>query len=897
MTVARLLRIWHHRIRSLVRKDVVDTEVTRELALHFDLLVAENVAGGMPLEEARRAARRALGNVAVLEEQCRDHRRVSWLHDLRQDLSYGLRVLTKNRAFTVVAVVSLALGLGANTATLGVLHTLRVLPLPFPHADRLVVLRTFPVSNPGQLTGIGLGDYLAWRDRSRTVEAFGMSLGAPGDLSAERGEPAERIDGCMLDERLVSVLDLRPLLGRVFTDDDPRFGTPGSVIVISHRLWAGRYSADPSIVGRQIRLNRSLVTIIGVTPPTFYYPDDRIDYWAPMWTLKPGVRDEARLYNVVGRLRPGVTVDEAEADLTAITAGQWGVRARPLRDVLFGWATAPLVTVEVAVGLVLLMAGANVAALLLARGTVRGPELALRMALGAGRGRVIRQLLTESVLLSGIGGALGLFVAWVGVRALRTLAPLPGQPAIPYVAIDARLLGITVLLAIGTAVAFGVVPAVHSSRLRLIDVSNAFRRAGTRGSPQFLRSVLVAGQVAVAFVLLIGGALLTNSFARLTSRDLHFDPANLMTFDFRVPPTEFVRPAGTRGGSAQYAIGSLPSATLERVLDRLRALPGVESVAGISHHPTNTLVLARAPLTVEGRAEPSDADGTPPVYFLVTPNFFSTMRTPLVSGREIGPGDTMSSPWVAVVNETLARKLWPGEDAIGQRIRLDVSADEQTREIVGVVRDIPTRRAQIQADPVVYAPSRQQPSTSRVSWVGIFGRMTFVLRTAGDPRSLVPAVRRAVAEVEPDRPLANISSGRIERYLWLRYSYVFVLGVFAIAATLIASIGVYGVMSYAVAQRSREIAIRIVLGADARDVCAAVARQALAIVGVGLALGLTGALGMTRLISSQLWGITATDPPTFAAVALVLSGVAAAACLVPVRRALLTDPVSVLKAE
>ena len=897
MTIARALRIWRQRIRSLIWKDDVDAEVSRELAFHYDLLVAEHVTSGMPLADARRAARCALGNVAVLEEQCRDHRRVSWVHDLRQDLSYGLRVLSKSPAFTLVAALSLALGVGANAATLGVLHSLKILPLALPDGDRLVGLRTYRLANPEQVTGVPLGDYLAWRERSRTFEAFGLSLGAPGDLGAEGGDPAERIDGHLFDAGAVSALGVRPLHGRVFTDDDPRFGTPGSVIVISHRLWTGRYAAAPSIVGRQIRLNRSTVTIVGVMPQSFAYPDDRIDYWAPMWTLRPSARDDARLYNVVGRLRPGVTVGEAEADLGAISGGQWGVRARPLRDMLFGWATAPLVTVEAAVALVLLMACANVAALLLARGTVRGPELALRMALGAGRGRITRQLLTESVLLSCIAGGLGLFVAWLSVRALRTLAPLPGQSAIPPVAIDARLLVITALLAAATTLLFGVVPALRSSRLPLTDRFNGLHRTATGGSQQHLRSALVATQIAVAFVLLIGAALLTTSFARLATRDLHFDPDHLIMFDFRVPPTEFVRPAGIRGGATEVEIGPLPSATLERVLDRLRGLPGVVSVAGISHHPTNTIVLTRPALTVEGRHAPVDADRLLPVYFLVTPNFFNTMRTRIVRGREFGSGDTTSSPWVAVVNETLARALWPGEDAIGKRIRLDVSSDEQTREVVGIVRDIPTRRAQLQADPVVYASTWQQPPTSRPPFAGMFGRMTFVLRTAGDPGALAPAVRRAVAEVEPDRPLANIASGRVERYFWGRYSYVFVLAAFAIVATLIASIGVYGVMSYAVSQRLREIAVRIALGADARDVLTVVARQALAIVGVGLGIGVAVALGMMRFISSQLWGVTPTDPATFLMVAGLLAAVAAAACVVPVRRALETDPVSVLKAE
>jgi putative ABC transport system permease protein len=436
--------------------------------------------------------------------------------------------------------------------------------------------------------------------------------------------------------------------------------------------------------------------------------------------------------------------------------------------------------------------------------------------------------------------------------------------------------------------------------VRLNGPLKGLRPDGKGGNQQVLRCALVAGQIAVAFVLVTGAALLATSFARLTFRDLRFDPDNLMTFDVRVPALEFVRPGRPGHGSVHHQITALPATTLDRVLARLTLLPGVESAAGISHHPTNTIVLARAPLTVlapDGRPQPGDGDGARPVYFLVTPDFFRTMRTPIVRGREFGPADTPSAPWVAVVNESLARQLWPGGDAIGKRILLDVSPDEQAREVVGVVRDIPTRRAQIEAEPVVYAPSRQQPSTARPQFAGIFGRMTFVVRTAGDPSRLVSAVRRAVAEVEPDRPLTNLTSGRVERYLWGRHAYVFVVGAFAMAATLIASIGVYGVMAYATAQRSREIAIRIALGADARDVMGTVARQGLAIVGAGLSLGLALAWATARVIAAQLWGVSATDPPTYAAVAVVLSGVAAAACLIPVRRALRTDPLSVLRAE
>ena len=895
MTISRAFRIAHHRVRSLFRQKTVDAEVARELALHFDLLVAEQEANGMSPADARATARRALGNVAVIEETCRDHRRVAWLHDLQKDVHYGWRMLARERGFTLMAAASLALGLGATSATLSVLRTLAFDVLPFPAAERLVVLRTFPLANPGQQNGVPIADYLTWKDRSRTFDALGVALGFPGDLGAdERGAPAERIDGCLFDADMLEVLGARPLIGRLFTADDPRFGGPGSVMVISYALWTERYNRDPSIVGRRVRLNRTDVTIVGVMPSTFYFPDNRVDYWGPLRPML-GAPVGERLHNVVGRLRPGVSVDQVAAELQSLTQGSWGVRARGLRDTMFGWATAPLLTIGAAALLVLLMACANVAALLLARGTVRGPELSLRMALGAARGRIVRQLVTESVLLSAVGGLLGLAVAWAMVGALRLLAPLPGLPSLPPIRLNFGLGATIGLLAIVTGLASGIVPALRASGVRLIrGVGGGPKVTGSAG-PARLRAALVAAQVALAFVLLTGATLLSTSFAKLAGRDLNYDPDHLVTFEFRIPPTEFVRPAPSFRNVPQFAIAPFAPSTLARVFERVRVLPGVASVAGISFHPTNSFALARPPMTVERRA--ADVDGTPPAYFLVTPGFFATMGTPLVRGREFAPGDTVSSPWLAVINETLARRLWPGEDAVGRRIHLDLSPEERPREIVGVVRDIPTRRAQLVAEPVVYASIHQQPSTSAAPFVGMFGRMTFVVRTSGDATALVPAIRQAVAEIEPDRPLASVSSTPVERYMWSRYSYVFVVAAFALVATLIASCGVYGVMSYAVAQRSREIAVRLALGANARDVLSTIGRQAFVVVGLGLLTGIAAALAGTRLIAAQLWGVTPTDPATFGGIALLQSLVAAAACRAPIRRALRTDPVSALKCD
>jgi putative ABC transport system permease protein len=538
------------------------------------------------------------------------------------------------------------------------------------------------------------------------------------------------------------------------------------------------------------------------------------------------------------------------------------------------------------------MACANVAALLLARGTVRGPELALRMALGAGRGRIIRQLLAESVVLAMAGAALSLLVAWLSLRAFGLLAPLPGQASLPPLALDLTLVLLTTLLAVVTGVACGVIPAFRCSRVALSSgVGGGHKMTGSPG--QFrLRSALVVAQVAASFVLLVGAALLTTSFVKLSSRDLNYDPNHLVTFDFRISPLEFIRP-GRTPGEEQFAIAPMASASLARVLERVRAVPGVAAAGGISHHPTNSFTLMRAPLTIDG--SPTSLERTAPTYFVVTPGFFAAMKTRLVRGREFVESDTLASPWVAVVNEALARQLWPGQDPIGRRIAVGISADERPREIVGVVADIPTRRQQLVAEPVLYTSSTQQPPTARPPWLGLFGRMTFVVRSTSAPADLVPTIRRAVAEVEPERPLAGMSADVVERYMWSRHSYVFVIGIFAIVATLVASFGVFGVMSYAVAQRSREIAIRVALGASPRDVLSAVGRHALTIVAAGLVAGVAAALATTRLLSAQLWNVSPTDPATFAGIAVLLTAVAGAACQAPVRRAIRVDPLRVLR--
>ncbi len=891
MPPARLLRVAFQRLRSLSRKDKMDAELEKELAFLFEQLVKENTADGMAPDEARKAASRTLGNFALLEEQCRDQRRVSWLHDLWQDALYGLRMLRNHPGFTAIAVGSLALGIGANTAVLGAIDSVLLGSLPFPNASRLVLIHTFPLDDARQNNSASLPDYLAWKDQCHVFEAMGASLNDQRDFGAEEdGTPAERIAGQGFSPDLFQTLGVQPMLGRVFTDAEDLIDHQAPVVVISHRLWQQRFGADPNILNKQVRLNGVTTAIIGVMPPDFRYSDGTKEYWVPLPMNRLQLQGSARYFVVVARLKAGATLAEAQADLDAVAARLakdfpdrhkgWGVRVQTLHDSLFGWTKEPLFTLQAAVALVLLIACANVAGLLVARGAVRTPEMAMRVALGAGRGRIVRQLLTESVLLSVAGGALGILVSWWGLRGLVALGPPPGSPRIGEIDLSFRMLSVSALLSVVTGLVFGVLPALDSSRAR------------TRSSRHRLRGALVAAQIALALVLLAGSGLMMKSFLRLSGRELNFDPQGLLTFEVRIPSQEYTRNLGSYRGFPYHTVSPPPSRTMERIYNRLRALPGAESVAGTSYVPVNSLILPVLNATLEDHHALSAA------YFLVTPNFFATLKTPLIRGRDFDDRDTLSRPWVAVINETTARRFWPGQDPIGKRFTLDVVPEEQPREVIGVVRDIPTQSQDPDPAPVIYASYLQQPARYRGPFGNMFGQMTFVLRT-GNPLALLAEARRAVAEVDPDRPLANIATMQRQfgGFMRERGYYVLVLGVFAFAATLLAAIGIYGVMAYSVAQRTHEIGIRMALGASAREVVKLVGRRALLLISAGLVLGLAGSLALTRLIASQLWGVTPTDPATFAAVSLLLAVVALLACFVPARRAIRVDPTVALRSE
>ena len=881
MKAARILRVCRQRVRSLFDRDRVDEELGQELGFHFDQLVLENLGEGMNVQEARHAAARTLGNRSILEAQCRDHRRVQWLDDLREDAVYGWRMLLKNPGFTAVTVASLALGIGSNTAIMGALYTINFGSLPYPEADRIVMIRTFPFAEPRQQSNASIPDYFAFKEQTTAFETIGCSLADQKSLGAsEYGDTPEKIFGQVFSPGLFESLGVPPLFGRAFTEADYREGPP-LVVVLSYRLWQRRFGGTMDIVGQKIALNGTPTEIIGVMPSDFRFGADGPEYWIPAPVKRTPLQAGVRYHLVAARLKRGATISQAQAELDRVAAQLardfpgthtgWGVRVQPLREALFGWIEEPLLILESSVLLVLLTACANVAGLLLARGEPRRQEFALRAALGAGRSRIARQVLTESWMLSLAGGALGLVIAALGLRILVTVTPPPGSPRLLDIPLNLRMLLLTALMSLITALAFGAGPALAAYRHDLTRALKSFSPGwSTGGGRQRLRGLLVSVQVALAFVLLIGSGLLIKSYERLAGRDLNFTPQGLLTFEFRLPVGQFLHQTGTYRGFPYMAVNPDAGIEFQRIFDRLCLLPGAKSVAGISNPPINSVIVPTLMLSVEGAVLPAGETS----YFLVMPNLFATLGTPFVRGRDFDRRDTAGARWVAVINETAARRFWPGEDPLGKRFTLDSVPDDQPREVIGVVRDIPTRTRSIGPEPVVYASYLQQPLRYRLPWATLLGQMTFVVRTQGDPLLLAPDARRAVAEIDPNIPIANVIP--MERYTQSRLHellfYTVALGVFASLAVFLAVLGIYGALAYAVARRTHEIGVRVSVGASPLVVVRLVAQRTILLTGIGLLTGIAGAV-------------------------VFLSVAALSACVGPLRRAMRMDPVMALRSD
>ena len=905
MTPSRLLRIVQQRFRSLTRPSERAHEIDRELGWHFDLLIEEKLAQGLSADAARREARREFGPLTALAERSRDAHGLTWLADIRQDARYAISMLRRSPGFATIASLSLALGVGASAAVTGAIALVLARPLPFPESDRLVTIHATRADGSVRRGGWSPHEYALWRDRSRTLQEVGASLSSPRVIGAEAGGlPAERVPAQAFTPNVFRMLGVQPAVGQLFEETVNPLSRPALVTVISDRLWQRRYAAAPAILGRTITVDGTARRIVGVMRPDFRFQDANVDLWIPLSVASPPAALRAPrtggVLVITARLAPGATVEQAASELSALANANpaaLALRVVPLREALYGWTRPRLLTLAGAVLLVLTLASANIAGLLLARAAARRPEVAMRVALGATRGRIIRQLVTESLVLGLAAGVLGIAVAAMSVPAVTAaLGPPPGLPRLDTLRLDAWMLAAVLLFAVISSVAFGLVPALVAGRG---DIPGPLNPGATRPhiSRGRARDALVAAQIALAEVLLVGATLLSISFLRLSGRELNFDPRGLLTFEYAIAADRFAQPLNPVDGVPSFAVSPFASRTIDQVYERLHAVNAASEVGGMSYPPVNSLVLPMIGVRPLDRAI-----GQPPLtvaYFLVTPHVFAALRTPVVRGREFDGRDVRSAPWTVVVNQALAQRLWPGEDPVGRLIRIEAGSDEPARRVIGVVGDIPTRLDETEPRPTIYASYLQQPARYSGPAVGMFGSMTFVARPSVGGAMLLDAARDIAAQLTPGSPIGAV--GTVQAHLTARLAerrnYVAALCAFAVAAAVLAAIGLYGILAYDVHARSGEIAVRTALGAGWPHLVVAIGRPAAATVAGGVIAGLAGAVALARLLTTQLWGIAPFDPATFTGVSLALLALTLAACVVPLRDAVTLDPATRLRGE
>jgi predicted permease len=798
---------------------------------------------------------------------------------LWQDLRYGARMLAKNPGFTSVAVVALALGIGANSAIFSVVDAVLLRPLPFEESDRLVFLS----ERSPQLEGMSISypNFTDWRAQNQSFEKIGVYRRNSYNLTG-RGEP-ERFVGGIFSADLFAALRVQPALGRLFTNDEDQPGAQ-PVVVLSHGLWQRRFGGDPSIVNQNVTLNGVGYTVIGVMPADYGWPRG-VELWTPVgqesgqqsWQQRgnhPG------LYGVA-RLKPGVTIEQARANMDAIAAAlekQYPdsntnnrVSITPLLDIIVRDVRPRLYVLLAAVGFVLLIACANVANLLLARATTRQKEIALRAALGASRWRVVRQLLTESVLLASLGGLLGLALAKWGVKLLIAISPNT-IPRANEVGLDMRVVAFTAAVSILTGVVFGLVPALQSSRADVNEVLKEGGR-GSTGRRHWFRSGLVVAEVVMTLVLLVGAGLLIRSFHRLQNVDPGFTTESLLTFNVSLPERKYAEP--------QQRVNFY-----NQLLQNLRNLPGVQSAAIATGLPLGNNGWQNS-YNVIGRPEPGRGQRPITEVAYVSPDYFKAMGITLLRGRYFTEQDTRESPRVTVIDEEFARREWPNADPLGQQLR---TGGNDPITIVGVVRRVRMEGLREDSGRVQsYYPYQQNARPG----------MSVVLRTAGEPMNLAASVRQQVLAADPDQPIFNLQTmGEIWNLSIAPEKLVLMLLiVFASLALVLAGLGIYGVMSYTVTQRTHEIGIRMALGARPLDILRGVVGQGMTLALAGVGIGLAAALSLMRLMRGMLFGVSASDPLTFAGVAVTLVLIALVACYVPARRATKLDPMVALRYE
>ena len=875
---------WWNRLGNLLRREDLGRELDEELQFHIDSRLRDNLKAGMTEEEARRDARRRFGNWTLAKERTHETDIIVTLQTVGQDLRYALRSLRKSPGFTALAVLAMALGIGANTAVFTVVNGVLLRPLPLVQPERLFLISYMPRIGPlAGRPGLSDQDYLEFQRRTHAFERMTMFSG--GQVTLTGAGDAVRAQMGLVTASFFPVLGVDPAMGRTFTGQEEKRGFRG-VVVLSEALWRSRFAADPKILGQTITLDGIKHSVIGVMPAGFAFPDDA-QLWLPLGVdVGPGASAFRRAF---GRLRPSVTRQQAQAEWKTLAPqlthapeehrDGWVAEVLPLQDLLVGRIRKSLLIFMGAVAFVLLIACANVANLLLMKGSLRRQEMAVRTALGAPRGRLIRQLLTESAMLS-LGGAIaGLLLAIFGVRALLALAPAGIIPRAAEVHLDATVIGFALGLGSVTGILFGLLPAVQATGRELRTFLGQGGRAVT-GRSEGLRSLLVVSEIALTLVLLTGAGLLLKSFLRMRAVDPGFRAENVLTMTVDLPESLYNTTARVQAFHA-------------RTLAKLSDLPGVLAAGAVNFLPLNGPLMWGHFHIYGGRP-------MPPGYMLdkpaVSPEYFRVMGMPLLSGRAFSGQDSSTAPGVVIVSQSVARTFWPGGDALGQRITLEdhpKPEHEDWRTIIGVVDDVRQQSLTEKAHPAIYQPYTQVKKAEFLSG------MTFAVRTAAQPASMATAMRGVLREVDRNQPVQSIAAmtDLVAKTTAEPQFQTRLIAIFAMLALLLAAIGMYGVLACAVAERTREIGIRMALGAEKNDITRMLLRRSLLLVSAGVALGVAGALAVTRVLAKLLFEVKPSDPATFLGVAALLVAVALLAGLLPARRATRVDPLIALRWE
>ncbi len=874
------MRVMVARLRGWFSLRGVDEEFEQELTEHLAMLTAENIRRGMTPEQARRAARLRLGGSTQLREINRELRGLPFFETFFQDIQYAIRTLRKNPGFTVVCVLTLALGIGANTAIFSVVSAVLLRPLPYPNHERLIrIEEQHPQWTNANSTYAG---FLDVQHRTKMVENISAYRPWVFNLTGD-GQP-EQVEGALVSGDFFAALGSKPFLGSMIRPEDDRPGGDNHVAVLSYALWAARFGSDRKVIGKIVRVNAEDYLVIGVMPRGFDFPE-RSGIWCP---LVPGgglsSNRSAHLLTVIGDLRPEASLESAQGEISAVGEGiekenpgadpDMTLHPVSLKKSLVKPVQPALLVLVFAVSLLLLIACANLANLLLARAAARQKEFAIRTALGAGRLRLARQLLTESIIVALLGAAMGLGVAW---RSLGFILAFGGTdiPRLDETTLDWRVLTFAVTVSLLTGLLFGLAPATSGTR---IDLNTSLKEGASQSSGAHRHrssTTLVVAQFALAVVLLAGAGLLGNSFLRVLRVNPGFNADHVITLHLFLSPVEYPE------GDPKSAV------VLREMLERVRAIPGVRSAGLVSALP-----ITGGPDTdflIEGGPIPPVNSEPSADIRVADEHYLQTMGIPLIAGRDFTADDRARSARVMMINETMARQFWPQDNPLGKRVTMKDWGPPLTGEIVGIAGDVKTNGLDVAVGPMIYWPYFQFPQDFN----------TVVVRSNRDPLQLIPALKSAIWSVDKNQPISKIEmmDQILSESVAQRRLYLLLLGVFSAAALLLATLGIYGMVSYSVSQRAHEMGIRMVVGAERWDVLRLVLGEGGKIAFLGIGIGIGAALGLTRLMSSLLFGVSAGDPETFACVALLLTFISMAACYIPARRATRVDPMVALRHE